>query len=57
VPVSDQDLIFNEAKCGPVFGRGNDLCIANNCDKNRLSFANIPTTYNRESVHHKYAKG
>ena len=43
--VSNQNLVYNKDKCGPVFGSGHDLFISNHCDKNKNSCANIQTTY------------
>ena len=54
--ISDQNLVFNKDKCGPVFGSGHDLFIANHCDRNKHSCANIQTTYYIDGIHPKKGK-
>jgi hypothetical protein len=48
VPQNGQKLIFCNPSCGPRFGEGHDLCIADDCDANSL--ANFPSTYNRKGT-------
>jgi len=58
LPISDQNLIYNEEKAGPVFGTGHDLYISNNCNKNIESYAKICSTYcPNEDIKSKYPKG
>lgn len=36
--------------CGPIFGAGADLLIANNCNTNKDSYSNLPHSYNGENA-------
>jgi hypothetical protein len=49
VPQNGQKLIECHPHWGPKFGAGHDLAIADNCNTANGSYANFPTTYNRES--------
>lgn len=33
------------SSCGPIFGAGADLLIANNCNTNKDSYSNLPHSY------------
>ncbi|XP_022207548.1 uncharacterized protein LOC111064169 [Nilaparvata lugens] len=37
-------------ECGPIFGAGADLFIANNCNANLESYSNLPHSYNGENA-------
>lgn len=49
-PQHKTSLIWGKANSGPIFGDGHDLCIADECNITRDSFANFPFTYNTEGV-------
>ena len=45
-PDSRRGLIIGKNRWGPQFGKGLDLSIANECDKNDNSMSRFPGTYN-----------
>ena len=55
LPQEDNYLIRCNSEWGPIFGKNNDLRIADNCNKSNKSLANFPWTYNRENK--KYVRG
>lgn len=42
VPISGNYLIYRHKSYGPTFGSGSDLCIADECHKNKSSHADFP---------------
>ena len=48
LPQKDEKLIYSHCSYGPIFGGGCDICIADECDKNRNSGGCFPHTYNSE---------
>ena len=47
IPISNNNLIYCYPGCGPTFGGGYDLRIADGCNANKSSHANFPHTYNK----------
>jgi hypothetical protein len=45
IPTEDKSLIYCNFECGPIFGKGHDLCILDQCNDNEC-FGNFPTTFN-----------
>jgi hypothetical protein len=45
----DKAIICHESY-GPIFGSGNDICIANNCDQNSSSYSYISSYYATELI-------
>ena len=41
-------IVYCNPTYGPTFGSGHDLYIADKCDKNNNSFANLGSSYNVE---------
>ena len=47
VPQNSEKLIYQSSSCGPTFGGGFDILIADSCNVNNKSYACFPYTYNR----------
>jgi hypothetical protein len=42
-------MIFHHKGYGPTFGKGHDICIADNANMNQFSIANIGNTYSNQN--------
>ena len=47
VPQNSKKLIRQHSSCGPIFGGGHDIAIADSCNMDSHSGAYFPYTYNR----------
>ena len=54
IPNNKDFLIHHDQTKGPSFG-GGDLVIADQCNRNKSSFSNFPSSYNREGPRKYYA--
>ena len=45
-PIRTDRLIYRKGNYGPCFG--GDICIVDDCDKNRSSYAMFPSSFNKE---------
>ena len=44
LPITDENLIYCNKDCGPIFGNGHDLCLTDKCNVNNC-YSNFPDTY------------